>query len=159
MNLFMDTGIGEFVLLVAFFVMLILISICDLYKKEIPDLFCGIISAIGILAIFIIKDIKIWERLLGMIAISLPMLILSLVYKKSFGGGDIKLMAAGGIFLGAKLVVVAAFLGLIITGIYIFIAKIAGNKEIKNGIALAPCISIGMIESCMFGIQLWNRLI
>lgn len=159
MNLFVNVGIGETILCMAFFIILILISISDLYKKKIPDLFCGIIFVIGVISIFFIKDIRIVDRLLGVFVISVPMLIVSSVFQRSFGGGDIKLMASGGMFLGVKLVTVSAILGLLIAGIYIVIAKISKNKDIGRGIALAPCISIGMITSCILGIQIWNILL
>ena len=48
MNLFVNVGMGETILCMAFFIILILISISDLYKKKIPDLFCGIIFVIGL---------------------------------------------------------------------------------------------------------------
>lgn len=158
MNLFSNVGFFQSLLCIVFFGVLVAVSIFDLYQTKIPDYLCGIILAVGIISAFFIKDITIGDRLLGVFVISVPMIIIAVISKRSFGGGDIKLMAVSGIFMGAKLMIVSALLGLFMAGMYIVISLIVKNKSIKNGFALGPCFSIAMIISCMLGKQIWHMI-
>lgn len=156
MNLFYDVSIGQSLLCIVFFGILVAVSILDLYKMKIPDYLCASILIIGIISIFFINEISILDRLIGFFAVSVPMFAITLLTKNGFGGGDIKLMACAGVFLGWKLVIVSMIIGLFIAGIYIIIAFATRNKSIRSGLALGPCLSIGMIISCMIGRQIWH---
>ena len=158
MDLFYDVGVMKSLLCIIFFVLLTIVSISDLYQMKIPNQLCVAILILGIISIFFIKEISILDRFLGAVVISIPMLVVAMITKRSFGGGDIKLMAATGVFLGAELIIVGAVLGLLMTGIYIIISYITKNHGIKSGLALGPCFSIGMIISCMLGGQIWNLI-
>lgn len=158
MDLFYDVGVMKSLLCIIFFVLLTIVSISDLYKMKIPNQLCIAIFVLGIISIFFIKEISIWDRFLGAVAISVPMIVIAMITKRSFGGGDIKLMAAAGVFLGAELIIVGAVLGLLMTGSYIIISFITKNRGIKSGLALGPCFSIGMIISCMLGGQIWKLI-
>ncbi len=159
MNLFFNVGVAESLLCIMFFGTLVTVSIFDLYKMKIPDFLCVIILVVGIISMFFMKDIKMVDRLLGIFVVSTPMFAIAMLARKGFGGGDIKLMAASGIFMGAKLIIVSFILAMIMAGIYIIISYFVKNKSIKNGFALGPCFSIGMIISCMLGKQIWNLIL
>ena len=156
MNLYYDVGIGQSVLCIVFFGILVVISILDLYKMKIPNYLCVSILTIGFISIFFIKEISIMDRLMGFFVVSIPMLLISAILQKGFGGGDIKFVACAGVFLGWKLVLLSTIFALIFTGIYIIISLIAGDKSIKSGFALGPFLSIGMIMSCLIGRQMWQ---
>lgn len=156
MNLYSDVGIGQSLLCIVFFGILVAISILDLYKMKIPNYLCASILAVGIISIFFIKEISIVDRLIGFFVVSVPMFFISALLKKGFGGGDIKFVACAGVFLGWKLVLLSTFLALIFAGIYIIISLIVRDKSIKSGFALGPCLSIGMIMSCIIGRQIWQ---
>src|SRR5690554_4527029 len=81
-----------------FFYALVLIyaSFHDLNTREIPDKVHSLILIIGLIKIDILASI------LGLLLVPIPFLIPALFNENSIGGGDIKLMAASGFFLGLK---------------------------------------------------------
>ena len=68
-----------------------------------------------------------------------------------FGGGDIKLMAAAGLFLGWQNTLLAMFFGIVfggIYGIYLLAAKKAGKKD---HFAFGPFLCAGIVIAMLFG--------
>ena len=71
--------------------------------------------------------------------------------KGAFGGGDIKLMAAAGLYLGWKYTVAGVAVGLFaagLYGIYLLIRKKAGRK---SKLKLAPFLAYGLAAATLFG--------
>ena len=76
-----------------------------------------------------------------------------------FGMGDIILMAAGGLMLGWKAAVVAAFIAIFAGAIYSFILKFKAAKtdgESVNAFAFGPFLAIGLGLASFFGTQLMD---
>ena len=67
------------------------------------------------------------------------------------GAGDVKLMAAVGILLGYKGVLLAAFFGIVIGSVAAVILKIKNLKGWKSEIAFGPYLCIGTYISMLFG--------
>ena len=63
--------------------------------------------------------VSVQERCLGAVVIAVPMLVLTVMLKGGFGGGDIKLMAVSGFLNGVKVITYAGMLGIILSGIYV----------------------------------------
>ena len=70
------------------------------------------------------------------------------------GAGDVKLMAAVGILLGYKGVLLAAFFGIVIGSVAAVILKIKKLKGWKSEIAFGPYLCIGTYISMLFGERL-----
>jgi leader peptidase (prepilin peptidase)/N-methyltransferase len=89
-------------------------------------------------------------RMIGFFIISVPMYLLTLLIPDSFGGGDIKLMAVCGFLLGYKAGLLAAFIAIIIAGIFATFLLI--RKKVKKGqhIAFGPFLTIGIFVSKLF---------
>ena len=85
------------------------------------------------------------QRAAGMFVVSVPLLILACMVPGSIGGGDIKLMAAGGFLLGMSGVWNAFAKGIMCAGIYIVILLLMKKAGRKSEIALGPFLSIGII--------------
>ena len=77
-----------------------------------------IILILAIANIWLVPEHGLIDRLIGALIISVPMLLLALAIPGAFGGGDIKLMAVSGAFLGTGSVVCAMFFGLLTGGAY-----------------------------------------
>lgn len=74
-----------------------------------------------------------------------------------FGMGDIILMAAGGLMLGWKAAVAAAFIAIIAGAIYSFILKFKAAKNDEESVkafAFGPFLAIGLGLASFFGTQL-----
>ena len=84
------------------------------------------------------------EHLAGLICLSLPLLLLAVLAPGSIGGGDIKLLAAGGFYMGAVAVTEAFFAAMILAGTASTVLVLSGRREPRDTIPLGPCLCIGM---------------
>ena len=119
-------------------------AVCDIRKRRIPDKYCLMIAVLGVLRIPLADGAEAPERFLGAIVVSLPMLVLSAMTGGSFGGGDIKLMAAGGLFLGVERILQAFVIRLLAAGIYCICLLMRRRGNLKSEFALGPFLSLGM---------------
>lgn len=94
--------------------------------------------------------VSVQERCLGAVVIAVPMLVLTVLLKGGFGGGDIKLMAVSGFLNGVKVITYAGMLGIILSGIYVSMMLAAGKMGRKDSFALGPFLVMGII-----GMKLW----
>ena len=143
----------EALMIFLLFSVLMVIAIIDYDTHTIPDILNEILAGIGVLSIFVMPGPTIIERMFGVFCVSIPMLIVILLVPEGFGGGDIKMMAVIGIFLGWKATVCGFFFGLILGGIYgayLMFYKKKGKKEqfpfgpfLSAGIAVATYADIG----------------
>ena len=94
------------------------------------------------------------DCLLGAVIIAGPMLILALLIPGAFGGGDIKLMAASGLFLGTASIVCAMFFGLLTGGAYGSIMLKSGKLGRKDQFAFGPFLAVGLAVAAFYGDQI-----
>ncbi len=142
------------VTLIILILILIAIAVIDARTMEIPLVLNIAIFILGIASIWTIGEPSIISRLIGMIIISLPMLITVFFIPGGFGGGDIKLMAAVGFFIGWKLNLVAFFLALIAGGACGIILLLTKKADKKDHFAFGPFLCSGIIISIFAGDKL-----
>jgi len=144
---------AEYSTIIAFGVttVLLAISLIDLNTSEIPDSLVITIGIFAIAAIFLIPDVGLINRLIGLFVISLPMLLLSVAIKGAFGGGDIKLMAAGGLLLGWQAAILAFFLALILGGTYAIFLMLSGKRSRGEHMVFGPAICLGIGVALFYG--------
>ena len=132
--------------------LLITLSIFDIRTYEIPVWIN--ISIFVIALIHLVTDYTNWKSyVLGFFAISLPLLVIYILTKgNGIGGGDIKLMAAAGLYLGWKNVILAFLLGCIL-GSVIHVLRMKIKKE-GRVLAFGPYLSAGIIIALIFGNQI-----
>lgn len=94
----------------AYLGILLVVARIDWDTQIIYDRFHILILLLGVAALWLFPEHGMVDRLIGAVIISVPMLLLALIIPGAFGGGDIKLMAASGFFLGTGPVVCAMFL-------------------------------------------------
>ena len=97
--------------------------------------------------------VSVQERCLGAVVIAVPMLVLTVLLKGGFGGGDIKLMAVSGFLNGVKVITYAGMLGIILSGIYVSMMLAAGKMGRKDSFALGPFLVMGIIA-----MKLWTSI-
>lgn len=76
-----------------------------------------------------------------------------------FGMGDVIFMAAGGLMLGWKAVIVAAFIAIVLGALYAMILKIISAKkgtEDANAFAFGPFLAIGLAAAVFFGTDIFE---
>ena len=127
----------------------LVISTVDWLTYEIPlpcNLFLG---GLGII-VCIFDYGNIVEHLIGAVAISGVLYLLFVLSKgAAIGGGDVKLMAAGGLILGWKLGILAFLLGCIIGAVcHVIRMKVAKADRV---LAMGPYLSIGLYCCALWG--------
>lgn len=122
---------------------------------------------------FYLRSLNLWDMggmIAGALCVSVPMLVIAVSTKGGFGGGDIKLMAAGGLFQGVRLILVSVVIALAMCGFYIMclcaaclskqgISRKQYAKQTlqrNTEIPFAPFLSIGMVVGLLWGEQIIN---
>lgn len=142
----------------AFFLMAVLTAVAfiDADTMEIPNGLPILVFVLAVAGALLGMEPSLSSRLIGFFAVSAPMLLLTLAVPGAFGGGDIKLMAAAGAFLGWKLSLVAAFLAIVaggIYGVYLLASKKKGRKE---HFAFGPFLCAGIGAAVLWGDAILN---
>lgn len=135
---------------------LIVISVIDLYHQIIPD----IITLPGIPVFFvlalILNELNFVDLLLGIAVGGGILYLIAFIYyfltkKEGMGGGDIKLLAMTGAFIGYKGVFFTIFASSLtgtIIGIFLIILK---GRNMKFAIPFGPFLSLGALIYIYFG--------
>ncbi len=164
MFLFWKYGLSiKYVFSFTFTCALIVITFIDLDHQIIPD----VITLPGIplffLMAFFFMGIPILEALLGILIGGGCLFAIAFLYeiitkREGMGGGDIKLLAMLGAFLGWKsiffILFVSSLLGAVV-GISVMIAK---GKDMKYAVPFGPFLSIAAIAYLFVGIDVMNYL-
>lgn len=129
---------------------LALIAVIDAKTGYIPPVLNGILFALGVIGIWIMPDVPFTERLIGMAAVSVPMLLIALLFH-GFGLGDVKMMAAAGMLLGWKGTVAAFLMGAITGGAYAIWLLATHKKGKKDSFAFGPFLAFGVLVSMLRG--------
>lgn len=144
-------NLGE--MLVAFFFISVLacVFLIDMKTMTIPNSIVIAVLITSIISIFVFDNISIVSRIIGFFNVSVPLLIMAIIINGAFGGGDIKLMAATGVFLGWKLNFLALFIAIVLGGAYGIFLIIKGNRDNKTHFAFGPFLAIGCVFSMFWG--------
>lgn len=135
----------------AYLGILLVVALIDRDTQMIYDRFHFMILILAVGNLMLFPQHGILDRLIGAVIISVPMLVLALMIPGAFGGGDIKLMAVCGLFLGTAPVVCAAFLGIVTGGIYAAVMLASGKLGKKDQFAFGPFLALGLAVAALWG--------
>ena len=144
-----------------FLLLLVGCAAADLNAGIVPDLLVILIAFLAVVKYFLMEPFSINTAipyLIGAVCVSVPMLILALIIKGAFGGGDIKLMAAAGLYLGWKYTLAGLVVGMFIAGLYGIYLLIRKKAGAKSKLHIAPFLAYGLGAAALFG-DLMIRLI
>lgn len=144
-----------------FLLLLVGCAAADLNAGIVPDLLVILIAVLAVVKYFLTEPFSINTAipyLIGAVCVSVPMLILALIIKGAFGGGDIKLMAAAGLYLGWKYTLAGLVVGMFIAGLYGIYLLIRKKAGAKSKLHIAPFLAYGLGAAALFG-DLMIRLI
>ena len=128
---------------------LIVVAIIDARTMEIPPGTTITVLVLGVIATAIDYQ-NVLFHIIGFFAVSLPLyLVFAATKGRGIGGGDIKLMAGCGLFLGWKLCIFGFFAGCVI-GTIIHLTLMAAKKAGRQ-LSFGPYLSIGIIIALLFG--------
>ena len=128
---------------------LLTLSLIDWRTYEIPFGINVFLLFLGIAATILDRG-NFASHLIGAVCVSAFLEILFLVSGGSaIGGGDVKLMAACGLILGWKLIILAFVLGCIIGSVvHVIRIKVSGSGRM---LAMGPYLSAGIFIAALWG--------
>ncbi len=131
---------------------LLALSVIDWRTFEIPIAFNIFIGILGIIRL--LTDLEHWYvYIIGFLAVSGFLYLLFLITKgRGIGGGDIKLMAAAGLLIGWKNIILALGIGCVLGSIIHIILMKVQNKE--RVLAFGPYLSLGIYIAMLYGNQI-----
>jgi leader peptidase (prepilin peptidase)/N-methyltransferase len=128
---------------------LLVLSVIDWRTYEIPIEINIFILVLGIVRV--VTDPKNWIwYLLGFLSVSIVLWLILVISKgRAIGGGDVKLMAAAGLLLGWKQIILAFLLGCILGSIiHLLRMKISGADRV---LAMGPYLAAGIMIAALWG--------
>src|SRR3989338_2853414 len=141
---------------------LIIIAFIDLEHKIIPDIITLPGILIGLIISFIFSYTPLTHSIKGLLIGGGLFYLIAILSMGGMGGGDIKLIAMIGSFLGWEKVLLTIFLGSLSGSIIGIILIILRKKGRKDTIPFGPFLSLGTIVSIFFGnylISLWFSIV
>ena len=157
LTLFLKFGLSlNYFAYLAFCYALLVITFIDLDHQIIPDVISlpGIVAGL-VLSLFL-PDITFLDSFAGIVAGGGALFCIAFLYglltkREGMGGGDIKLLAMIGAFLGLKAVIVVLFLGSIIGSIIGITVMLKEKRDSRYAIPFGPFLAIGAFISLFWG--------
>src|SRR5450830_430094 len=149
-------GISFSLLLSVIFISgLVTVSFTDIEHEIIPNVVVLPLSAIGLLINISVMPQIWWIILAFAFGSFLFMFIISTIYPKGMGMGDVKLSLMAGAYLTQK-VIPGLLIGFFVGSIFGLAMIILKKKKIKQTIPFGPFISFGCIVALFFGDKIIN---
>jgi leader peptidase (prepilin peptidase)/N-methyltransferase len=139
---------------------LLVITFIDLDFQIIPDVISLPGIPLGFLCSFFLP-LKFTHSLLGILLGGGSLLLVAWLYeiiakKEGMGGGDIKLLAMIGAFLGPKGVIFTIFISSVVGSLTGIILMFYMKKNMKMAVPFGPFLAIGAMAYIFFGPELIN---
>jgi len=148
-NRFSDTA--ERALFGAFFAALVLLMATDLDQRLLPDQVTLPLVVLGAGALIwggdsLVNRQPMWLAIAGAIAVPLILYALSLPFGEgALGGGDIKFLAGVGLLAGLIRLVLAVFVGAMLSGLVVAGLLAAKRVTLKSYLPFGPFLIIGAV--------------
>lgn len=154
MNLY---EIFEFLISGIFVASILLLAFIDARTLTIPPAFHLLFLSLAVIRLCFL-DLALGQSLLGSVIVSLPMALANLGGQR-IGGGDVKLAASCGLFLGSQAVLLGAVLGFLLAGLFAMMAGFLAvvRREKVERIALGPFLGGGFIYAYLLDLDLLDQ--
>lgn len=159
-SLFVKYGLSlSYFLFLIFTASLIALSFIDLYHRIIPDVVSIPGIVFGLIVSFFIPSVSWYDSLIGIIAGGGILYLVAVVFewvtkKEGMGGGDIKLLAMIGAWMGWKplpfIILISSLVGAIIGGG----SLVFTGQGLRTRIPFGPFLALGALVYLFFGREL-----
>ncbi len=162
--LFLYFPLMEAIIYFGFVASLIVVTFIDLEHKIIPDLISLPGVMVGFLCSFGLSRITYFDSLVGIALGGGTLLAVALIYhaimkSEGMGGGDVKLLAMIGAFLGPKAVITTIFISALFGSAAGLVIIALAGKDRKYAIPFGPFLALGAVIYLFWGEPLleWYR--
>ena len=129
---------------------LILISLIDYKTQIIPDGLVGVIAVSGVLYNLLYTPQVVMDMLLGGVAGFVIMLLIFFISHGGMGGGDVKLSAAVGLWLGVEGTLLFLLLAFIMGGVISLLLLVSGVKSKGEAIPFGPFLCLAAFITVIY---------
>ena len=129
---------------------LILISLIDYKKQIISDGLVGVIAVSGVLYNLLYAPQGIMDMLLGGAVGFAVMLLIFVISRGGMGGGDVKLSAAVGLWLGVEETLLFLLLAFIMGGVISLLLLVSGAKSKDDAIPFGPFLCLAAFITVLY---------
>lgn len=136
--------------------LVIIVSISDLHKMLIPNKVLLLFGMTTFIVRLFIPTIPWWDAYVGALLGFGLLYLIAVVSKGGIGGGDIKLFAVLGLFVGVKGVLLTLFLATFLGMLFSLVLIIMRKLKHKQPMPFAPFIGLASLISYTYGAQLWD---
>ena len=149
----------DFLIYFVFISTLVLITFIDLDHQIIPDFISLPGIPIGLVASFLLTSLSFKDSLIGLLIGGGSLFLVAWGYqlvtgKEGMGGGDIKLLAMIGAFIGWQGVCFTIFIASATGSLIGAVLMLFAQKDLKFAVPFGPFLSIGAIAYLFFGHEL-----
>lgn len=141
----------EFLAEIVLIICLIISTFIDIKHQIIPDKVVLPTAVIGLLLTFLLRLQNLPDYFLGSAVGGGIILLIAVLSRGGMGGGDVKLFAAVGMFLGLRLTILSILLSFIFGSIAGLMLIMLNLKKIKDAIPFGPFIALGSVISLFMG--------
>ena len=142
---------GDFMVAAVLLATLVVVTAIDLQHQLIPDVITLPGIVVGLAANLAIGHVSWLDSVIGIVMGSGLFLVIILVSRGGMGGGDMKLGAMLGAFLGWKLGLLALLLGVLAGGAVAVVLLLLGRKGRKEAIPFGPYLALGGAVALLWG--------
>lgn len=155
--LFLRYGVSlSYLFYFAFFSAMVVVTVIDLYHQIIPDVISLPGIAVGLLGALVIPEITFWDSVIGFLLGGGSLFLVATGYqwlfkREGMGGGDVKLLAMIGAFLGWKAVILTILLSSLLGSVIGIGVMLVKGKDLKYAIPFGPFLAAGAVIALAWG--------
>ena len=142
---------GDFIVAAVLLATLVVVTAIDLQHQLIPDVITLPGIPVGLVANVAIGHVSWLESLIGIVVGGGLFLLIILVSRGGMGGGDMKLGAMLGAFLGWKALLFALFAAIVLGGVVGIAVLLSGLRGRKDPIPFGPFLAAGGAMALFWG--------
>ena len=135
---------------------LISISLIDYKTQIIPDGLVGVIAVSGMLYNLLYVPQDVVDMLLGGVVGFAVMMLIFIISRGGMGGGDVKLSAAVGLWLGVEGTLLFLLLAFIMGGVISLLLLVSGEKSKGDAIPFGPFLCLAAFITMLYQPFLFN---
>ena len=142
---------GDFIVAAVLLATLVVVTAIDLQHQLIPDVITLPGILVGLVANLAIGHVSWLDSVIGIVVGGGLFLVIILVSRGGMGGGDMKLGAMLGAFLGWKALLLALFAAIVLGGVVGVAVLVSGLRGRKDPIPFGPFLAAGGAMALFWG--------
>jgi leader peptidase (prepilin peptidase) / N-methyltransferase len=148
---------GDFIVAAVLLATLVVVTAIDLQHQLIPDVITLPGILVGLVANLAIGHVSWLDCVIGIVVGGGLFLVIILVSRGGMGGGDMKLGAMLGAFLGWKALLFALFAAIVLGGLVGVAVLVSGLRGRKDPIPFGPFLAAGGAMALFWGERIIDR--